>query len=90
MPPEVFESLRSHVWAYPALEVVHITGISLLLGNLALLELRVFGAGSDLPVKALARLALGIALAGFSLAAASGLLCLPLKRPSCFQTGCLP
>jgi len=74
MPPEVFESLRSHVWAYPALEVVHITGISLLLGNLALLELRVFGAGSDLPVKALARLALGIALAGFSLAAASGLL----------------
>jgi hypothetical protein len=70
----VFESLRSHVWAYPALEVVHITGIGLLLGNLVLLELRVFGLGAALPVKALSRLSLGIALAGFSVVAASGLL----------------
>jgi len=70
----VFESLRSHVWAYPALEVAHITGIALLLGNLVLLELRVFGLGAELPVKALARLSLGLALAGFSVVAASGLL----------------
>lgn len=70
----MFESLRSHVWAYPALEVVHIIGIALLLGNLVLLELRVFGLGAALPVKALSRLSLGIALAGFSVAAASGLL----------------
>lgn len=70
----MFESLRSHVWAYPALEVVHIIGIALLLGNLVLLELRVFGLGADLPVKALSRLSLGIALAGFSVVAASGLL----------------
>lgn len=70
----MFESLRSHVWAYPALEVVHIVGIALLLGNLVLLELRVFGLGAALPVKALSRLSLGIALAGFSLVAASGLL----------------
>lgn len=70
----MFESLRSHVWAYPALEVVHIIGIGLLLGNLVLLELRVFGLGAALPVKALSRLSLGIALAGFSVVAASGLL----------------
>lgn len=70
----MFESLRSHVWAYPALEVVHIIGIALLLGNLVLLELRVFGLGAGLPVRALARLSLGIALAGFSVVAASGLL----------------
>lgn len=70
----MFESLRSHVWAYPALEVVHIVGIALLLGNLVLLELRVFGLGAALPVKALSRLSLGIALAGFSVVAASGLL----------------
>lgn len=70
----MFESLRSHVWAYPALEVAHITGIALLLGNLVLLELRVFGLGAELPVKALARLSLGLALAGFSVVAASGLL----------------
>lgn len=70
----MFESLRSHVWAYPALEVVHIIGIGLLLGNLVLLELRVFGLGAALPVTALSRLSLGIALAGFSVVAASGLL----------------
>lgn len=70
----MFESLRSHVWAYPALEVVHIIGIALLLGNLVLLELRVFGLGAELPVKALSRLSLGIALTGFSVVATSGLL----------------
>lgn len=70
----MFAALKSHVWAYPALEIVHITGIALLLGNLVLLELRVFGFGAALPIKALSRLSLGIALAGFSLAAASGLL----------------
>ncbi len=66
--------LATHPWAYPALEVVHIVGIALLVGNLALLELRVWGAGAVLPVQALARLALTLSLAGFSLIAASGLL----------------
>ena len=63
----------AHPLAYPALETVHIVGIGLLLGNLVLLELRVWGVGSELPVPALARLALGLA-AGFALAGASGLL----------------
>ena len=70
----MFAELRNHVWAYPALEVVHIVGIALLLGNLVLLELRVFGRGAALPVKDLARLSLSVALCGFGLAAASGLL----------------
>ena len=70
----MFAALRSHLWAYPALEIVHICGIALLLGNLVLLEMRVFGLGAALPVKALARLSLGLAATGFSLAAASGLL----------------
>lgn len=70
----MFTALKTHVWAYPALEIVHISGIALLLGNLVLLELRVFGMGAGLPVKDLARLSLGIAVAGFTLAAASGLL----------------
>lgn len=66
--------LATHPWAYPALEVVHIVGIALLVGNLVLLELRVWGAGGALPVQALARLALTLSLAGFALIAASGLL----------------
>lgn len=70
----MFTALQTHVWAFPALEVVHISGIALLLGNLVLLELRVFGLGAGLPVKELARLSLGVAVAGFALAAFSGLL----------------
>ena len=69
-----FAALKTHAWAYPALEVVHIVGIALLLGNLVLRELRVFGLGAALPVKDLARLSLSLALCGFGLAAASGLL----------------
>ena len=70
----MFSELRAHVWAYPALEVVHIVGIALLLGNLVALEIRVWGGAAALPMKALARLSLGIALGVFALAAASGLL----------------
>ena len=70
----MFAALKSNVWAYPALEVVHIVAIGLLLGNLILLELRVFGMGAALPVKPLARLSLGLAATGFFIAATSGLL----------------
>jgi hypothetical protein len=70
----MWAALQTSVWAYPALEVVHLFGVALLLGNLVLLELRVFGLGAALPVQALARLSLTLAVAGFGLAAASGLL----------------
>jgi hypothetical protein len=68
------KGLLGAAWVYPSLEIVHICGIALLLGNLVLLELRVFGRGAALPVAELARLALGVAVTGFALAAASGLL----------------
>jgi hypothetical protein len=67
-------ALGAHPWAYPMLEVVHILGLGLLLGNLTLLELRVFGLGAALPVQPLARLSLGLVSVGFGLAALSGLL----------------
>ncbi|HEX2544978.1 MAG TPA: hypothetical protein VHL79_08880 [Ramlibacter sp.] len=70
----MFAGIQSHPWAYPVLEIVHIVGIALLLGNLVLLELRVFGRGAVLDLQALARLALGTAATGFALAAGSGLL----------------
>ncbi len=68
----MFGALQSTPWAYPALEVVHIVGIALLVGNLVALEMRVFGRAVVLPVSGLARLSLTIALSGFVLAAASG------------------
>ena len=70
----MFTWLASNPWAYPALEVLHIVGIALLLGNLVLLEIRVWGGAAALPLPALARAALPLVLAGFGLCAASGLL----------------
>jgi len=59
-------------WVYPALEVAHIVGIALLIGSLAVFELRVWGLGGAVELRALARLALPIALGGFALALCSG------------------
>ena len=70
----MFDWIVSHPWAYPALEVVHIVGIGLLFGNLVLFELRVWGLGPELPVRPLARMALGLAVLGFMVIGASGLL----------------
>lgn len=70
----MFEWIVASAYAYPLLEVVHIVGIALLVGNLALFELRVWGFGRELPVQPLARLALRLSLLGFALIGASGLL----------------
>jgi hypothetical protein len=66
--------LASNVYAYPLLEAAHITGIAMLLGNLVLLEVRVWGAARELPLPVLARWTLTLALSGFGIVAASGLL----------------
>ncbi len=66
--------LAAHPWAYPALEVVHLIGVALILGNLLALECRVFGLARTIPIQPLARLSSTLAVCGFSLAAASGLL----------------
>jgi hypothetical protein len=63
MPPtlaalDALSWIVAHPYAYPALEVVHIAGIALLLGNLVLFELRVWGIGAALPVDVLQRVAL--------------------------------
>ena len=71
---QLFAPLRTHAFAYPLLEAIHIIGIALLLGNLVLLELRVWGWGKAIPAVDLSRLALSLVAIGFSLAAASGLL----------------
>lgn len=68
--------IATHPWAYPVLETLHLVGVALLVGNLVLFEMRVWGAQPSLPVRPLARLSLGLALAGFVLAALSGVLML--------------
>jgi hypothetical protein len=66
--------LATSSWAYPALESAHIAGIGLLLGSLVVFELRAWGLGAALPAQALARLALPVAVAGFTLCLLTGTL----------------
>lgn len=75
----MLQSWLTHAWLYPTLEVVHILGIALLLGNLLTLEVRLWGGASSLAVPALARLCIALALTGFALAAASGLVMFALQ-----------
>ena len=56
------------------LEVVHLVGLALVLGNLVLIELRVFGLGHTLAAPDLARLSLLLVAAGFALLVFSGIL----------------
>lgn len=65
--------IEANFIARPLLEVAHIVGIALLLGNLVLVELRVWRPASTLPLRPLARSALPLAIGGFVLAAGSGL-----------------
>lgn len=70
----MFAALAAHPWAYPLLEVIHLVGLALVLGNLVLIELRVFGLGATLPPPDLARLSLLLVAAGFGLLVISGIL----------------
>ena len=65
--------VTSAPFVYPALEAAHIVGIGMLIGSLVVFEVRVWGIGRAIELGALARLALPITLAGFALAATSGL-----------------
>lgn len=68
--------VRTSVWAYPVIETVHIVAFAALFGALLSFEVRVFGIGRAVPLPALARLAVPLALAAFGGAAGSGLLLL--------------
>jgi hypothetical protein len=65
--------LRSSAWGYPAVETLHITGLSLLFGSAVAFDLRLLGVASLLPVHAVARFLLPLARVGFGLAVVSGL-----------------
>jgi hypothetical protein len=49
------QAMREHAWLYPAVETLHIVGFALLVGAVAMFDLRLLGFGRQLPVRALAR-----------------------------------
>jgi hypothetical protein len=68
------QALRGSLWLYPAVETLHIVGLALLVGAIAVFDARVVRAGPGLDLDGWARSVLPVARAGFALAAAMGLL----------------
>ena len=68
------QAMRQWLWLYPAVETVHIVGIGLLFGSIAMLDLRLLGLSRSIPVRTLARHVLPWTAASFLLIVPSGFL----------------
>ena len=67
------QAMRQWLWLYPSVEIVHVTGIALLVGSIAILDLRLLGLSRSLPVRRLAAHILPWSIASFVLIVPSGL-----------------
>ncbi len=64
--------MREALWAYPAVETVHIIGLALLFGTIVIVDLRLLGLGRSVSAVAVTRNVLPWTLAGFGVAAVTG------------------
>jgi hypothetical protein len=67
------EVMRKSLWLYPAVEIAHLTGIALLVGSIAVLDLRLLGLSRSIPVRRFAAHVLPWSMASFALILPSGL-----------------
>ena len=68
------EWMRSSALAYPVANVVHLLGLVLLVGPIALLDLRLLGLARDLPLPRLSRILTAWAVVGLVLLGTAGFL----------------
>lgn len=66
-------ALRDSAWLFPAVKAVHLAGISMLVGSIAVLDLRLLGLRRSFPVRRLAARVLPWSIASFALILPSGL-----------------
>ena len=67
------QAMRQWLWLYPTVETIHIVGIALLFGSIAVLDLLLLGFSGSIPVTRLARHVLPWTAASFVLIVPSGL-----------------
>jgi hypothetical protein len=67
-------AMRQSTWLYPIVETVHIMGLAILVGSIAVLDLRLLGVSRSLPVRRLSAHVLPWSVAGFALILPSGLM----------------
>jgi hypothetical protein len=67
------QAMRQWLWLYPTVEIVHLCGIALLVGSIAVLDLRLLGCSRNLSVRTLAAHVLPWTIGSFLLILPSGL-----------------
>lgn len=67
-------AMRQELWLYPSVEIVHIWGFVMLVGSIAMLDLRLLGLSSRVPVRELSRHLLPWTLGALLLIVPTGLL----------------
>ena len=67
-------AMRSSLWLYPSVEIFHIVGFTLLVGTVAMFDMRLLGWSRFLPVTGLARHLLPWSVASLLLIVPAGLL----------------
>lgn len=68
------QAMRQWLWLYPSVETVHLVGIGLLFGSIAVLDLRLLGFARAISARALAKHVLPWTAGSFLLIVPSGLL----------------
>lgn len=66
-------AMRQSLWLYPMVEIVHLAGLALLFGSIAVLDLRLLGLSRAIPVRRLAAHVLPWTAGAFLLIVPSGL-----------------
>jgi hypothetical protein len=66
--------MREWLWLYPAVEIVHIVGFSILVGSIVMFDLRVLGLSKQVSVRALSRHMLPWSLGALFLIVPTGLM----------------
>jgi len=51
----IAKAMREWLWLYPSVEIVHIVGFVILVGSVAMFDLRVLGLSKGIPVRRLSR-----------------------------------
>lgn len=66
------QAIRQWVWLYPAIECLHLLGLALVVGSIALFDLRLLGFSRQIWITDLAQHLLPWAYLGFAIAATTG------------------
>jgi hypothetical protein len=68
----VATALRQSFWIYPLVNAAHIIGLALLFGAIVPLDLRLLGVWRQVPLVAMSRILLPVAIGGLALAVTTG------------------